>query len=174
MAIGLSKIAATLASAALSVTSVNAACWAPASVSAAKMRDFEAMMFSASTRCHKETPDVKTVYANFVKLSRATFADANKILRAHFAADNGLVGSFSAYNTFLASINSSYGPGAAGLACKDFINFVVTANDNAASFRIITELADRAGASPTLVGQRCSNRIAAPRVDALQQVAVNK
>jgi hypothetical protein len=168
------KIMATAALAALTVTSANAACWSPASVSAAKVRDFEAMLRSASLRCAKEVPEVKGAYASFVALSRPAFAEANKVVRAHFAADNGLVGSFSAYNTFLASINNSYGPGAVGLACADFADFVNTANAEGASSAVITRLAEEAGASPTLVGQRCSNRIAAPRAAAIQQVAVNK
>lgn len=168
------KMVATAALAALTVTSANAACWTPASVSAAKVRDFEAMLRSASVRCGKEMPEIKTAYASFVALSRPAFADANKAVRAHFAADNGLVGSFSAYNTFLASISNSYGPAASGLACADFAGFVNTANAEGASSAVIARLADEAGSSPTLVGQRCSNRIAAPRAVAMQQVAVNK
>jgi hypothetical protein len=168
------KMVAVAALASVSVTSANAACWNPASVTAAKVRDFEAMLSSASVRCGKESPSVKAAYASFVTLSRPAFAGANKEVRAHFAADNGLVGSFSAYNTFLASISSSYGPGAAGLACNDFAEFVNTANAEGASPAAIAKLADEAGASPTLVGQRCSNRVAAPRVVAMQQVAVNK
>jgi hypothetical protein len=174
MAINWSKSAAILALLATSVTSANAACWTPASVSAAKVRDFEAMLSSASVRCSKDSSHAKAVYASFVALSRSTFADANKAVRAHFAADNGLVGSFSAYNTFIASINSSYGPGASGLACDDFISFVDAANVEGASPAVIARLADQAGASPTLVGQRCSNRVAAQRAVSAQQVAVNK
>jgi hypothetical protein len=169
------KIMAATALAALSVTSASAACWSPASVSAAKVRDFEAMLRSASLRCAKEMPEIKAAYTSFVTLSRPAFAEANKAVRAHFAADNGLVGSFSAYNTFLASINNSYGPGAVGLACSDFAGFVNAANAEGASSAVIARLAEEAGASPTLVGQRCSNRVAAPRAaPAMQQVAVNK
>jgi hypothetical protein len=174
MAVGWNKTVAIVIGAALSVSSANAACWSPASVSAAKVRDFEAMLSSASVRCGKELPAVKTAYVSFVTLSRATFANANKAVRAHFAADNGLVGSFSAYNTFLASINNSYGPDVAGLSCDDFADFVNAANAQGASSAAIARLADEAGASPTLVGQRCSNRVAAPRAVAMQQVAVNK
>lgn len=168
------KLIATAALAALTVTSANAACWSPASVSAAKVRDFEAMLRSAALRCNKETPEIKAAYTSFVTLSRPAFAEANKVVRAHFAADNGLVGSFSAYNTFLASITTSYGPGVSGLGCNDFAAFVNAANAEGGSFAVMARLADEAGASPTLVGQRCSNRIAAPRAVAMQQVAVNK
>jgi hypothetical protein len=168
------KLVATAALAALTITSAHAACWSPTSVSAAKVRDFEAMLRSASARCVKEMSEVKASYTNFVALSRPAFAEANKMVRAHFAADNGLVGSFSAYNTFLASINTSYGPGVAGLGCNDFADFVNKANAEGASLTAIARLADEAGASPTLVGQRCSNRIAVPRAVAMQQVAVNK
>ncbi len=174
MAVGWNKVVAIVVGAALSVSSASAACWSPISVSAAKVRDFEAMLSSASVRCGKELPAAKTAYASFVTLSRAAFADANKTVRAHFAADNGLVGSFSSYNTFLASIDRSYGPSVAGLACNDFADFVNAANAQGASPAAIARLADEAGASPTLVGQRCSNRIAAPRTVAMQQVAVNK
>jgi hypothetical protein len=170
----IAKMIAGAALAALSVTSAHAACWSPASVTAAKVRDFEAMLSSASVRCGKESPEVKAAYSSFVVSSRPAFADANKAVRAHFAADNGLVGSFSAYNSFLASIKTSYGPGATGLACADFADFVNAANAEGASHAAIARLADEAGASPTLVGQRCSNRVAAPRVPAIQQVAVNK
>ncbi len=168
------KLVTTAALAALTITSANAACWSPTSVSAAKVRDFEAMLRSASLRCGKEMPETKAVYTNFVTLSRPAFAEANKVVRAHFADDNGLVGSFSAYNTFLASISSSYGPDVPGLGCNDFADFVNKANAEGASLAVITRLADEAGAAPTLVGQRCSNRIAAPRAAAMQQVAVNK
>jgi hypothetical protein len=168
------KMVAVAALASLSVTSAHAACWSPASVTAAKVRDFEAMLSSASLRCSKESPEIKAAYSSFVVSSRPAFADANKAVRAHFAADNGLVGSFSAYNSFLASIKTSYGPSATGLACADFADFVNAANAEGASPAAIARLADEAGASPTLVGQRCSNRIAAPRPVAMQQVAVNK
>lgn len=170
----IAKLVATAALAALSVTSASAACWSPASVSAAKTRDFEAMLRTASARCGKEMPEVKAAYTSFVALSRPAFAEANKTVRAHFAADNGLVGSFSAYNAFLASIEKGYGPGATGLACADFAAFVATANAEGATPDVIARLADEAGSSPTLVGQRCSNRVAAPRLTGLQQVAVNK
>jgi hypothetical protein len=168
------KIITSAALVAVSVTSANAACWSPVSVSAAKVRDFEAMLRSASVRCGKESPEMKAAYTGFVTLSRPAFAEANKVVRAHFAADNGLVGSFSAYNTFLASITTSYGPGVSGLGCADFAGFVNAANAEGATLPVIARLADEAGASPTLVGQRCSNRIAAPRAVAMQQVAVNK
>jgi hypothetical protein len=168
------KLITTAALTALSVTSANAACWSPVSVSAAKVRDFEAMLRSAALRCNKEMPEIKAAYTSFVTLSRPAFAEANKVVRAHFAADNGLVGSFSAYNTFLASITTSYGPGVSGLGCTDFAAFVNAANAEGGSFAVMVRLADEAGASPTLVGQRCSNRIAAPRAVAMQQVAVNK
>ena len=168
------KLITTAALVALSVTSANAACWSPASLTAAKVRDFEAMLRSAALRCNKETPEIKAAYTSFVTLTRPAFAEANKVVRAHFAADNGLVGSFSAYNTFLASITASYGPGVPGLGCTDFAAFVNAANVEGGSFAVIARLADEAGASPTLVGQRCSNRIAAPRAVAMQQVAVNK
>jgi hypothetical protein len=168
------KLITTAALVALTFTSANAACWSPTSVSAAKVRDFEAMLRSASLRCGKEMPETKAAYTSFVTLSRPAFAEANKVVRAHFAADNGLVGSFSAYNTFLTSINTSYGPGVAGLGCADFVGFVTAANAEGATLSVITRLADEAGASPTLVGQRCSNRVAAPRTVAMQQVAVNK
>ncbi|MEK6638081.1 MAG: hypothetical protein AABY88_08365 [Pseudomonadota bacterium] len=170
--IGKMVAAATLA--ALTVTSANAACWSPASVSAAKVRDFEAMLRSASVRCSKEVPVIKAAYSRFVTLSRPAFVEANNTVRAHFAADNGLVGSFSAYNTFLASITNSYGPGTTGIGCADFAAFIDAANAEGAAPAVIARLADEAGASPTLVGQRCSNRVAAPRVVAMQQVAVNK
>ncbi len=168
------KLIATAALAAFSVTSANAACWSPASVSAAKVRDFEAMLRSASVRCGKEAPEVKAAYTKFVTLSRPAFAEANKMVRAHFAADNGLVGSFSAYNTFLTSVTTSYDPGVSRLDCADFGAFVNAANVEGGAFAVIARLADEAGASPTLVGQRCSNRMAAPRTVAMQQVAVNK
>jgi hypothetical protein len=170
----IAKMAATAALAALTITSANAACWSPASVTAAKVRDFEVMLRSASVRCSKEMPELKQAYASFVTQSRPAFAEANKTVRAHFAADNGLIGSFSAYNNFLASINSSYGPGAPGLACADFAAFVNAANAEGASSDVIARLAEEAGSSPTLVGQRCSNRIAAPRASTMQKVAVNK
>ncbi len=174
MAKMIGKLIAAATLGALAVTSASAACWTPASVSAAKVRDFEAMLRSASVRCVKEMPAIKGAYASFVTLSRPAFAEANKAVRAHFAADNGLVGSFSAYNSFLAVIDSSYGPGASGLGCADFAGFVNAANAEGASLPVIARLAEEAGASPTLVGQRCSNRVAAPRAVTMQQVAVNK
>lgn len=174
MAKMIAKMVAAAALGAVGVTSASAACWTPASVSAAKVRDFEAMLRSASVRCIKEMPEIKDSYASFVTLSRPAFAEANKAVRAHFAADNGLVGSFSAYDGFLASINKSYGPGAPGLGCADFASFVNAANAEGASLTVIARLADEAGASPTLVGQRCSNRVASPRATGMQQVAVNK
>ena len=168
------KMIASAALAALSVTSANAACWSPTSVSAAKVRDFEAMLRGASLRCVKETPELKVAYSNFVTLSRPAFGEANKTIRAHFAEDNGLVGSFSAYNGFLASITNNYGPGAIGLSCTDFGDFVNAANAEGASLAVLTRLADEAGASPTLVGQRCSNRVTTARPVALRQIAANK
>jgi hypothetical protein len=168
------KIIVTAALAALSVTSASAACWSPISVSAAKVRDFEAMLRGASLRCTKDSPELKIAYSNFVTASRPAFAEANKVIRAHFAEDNGLVGSFSAYDGFLKTITNSYGPGTAGLSCSDFADFVNAANAEGASAEVVARLADMAGASPTLVGQRCSNRVTTAKPVGLQQVAVNK
>lgn len=170
----LGKIVAAAAMTAVAMSSANAACWTPDSVSAAKVRDFEAMLRTASARCGKEVPELKVAYGQFVTLSRPAFAAANKTVRAHFAADLGQVASFAAYNSFLATIEKSYGPGAPGLSCTDFGAFVTAANAEGATTQVIARLADEAGASPTLVGQRCSNRVATPRVTGLQQVAVNK
>ncbi len=168
------KMVVTAALAALTVTSASAACWNPVSVSAAKVRDFEAMLRGASLRCTKDVPELKIAYSNFVTASRPAFAEANKTIRAHFAEDSGLVGSFSAYNGFLTTITNSYGPGTSGLSCADFGDFVNAANAEGASPDVLTRLADMAGASPTLVGQRCSNRVTTAKPVGLQQVAVNK
>lgn len=168
------KFVAAVALSAVAVTSANAACWTPDAVSAAKVRDFEAMLRTASVRCGKELPELKVAYSQFVVASRPAFAAANKAVRAHFTADLGPVASFAAYNSFLATIEKSYGPGAPGLSCADFGAFVTAANAEGATPEVIARLADEAGASPTLVGQRCSNRVATPRLTGLQQVAVNK
>lgn len=168
------KVIAAAALAALTVTSAQAACWTPVSVTAAKVRDFEAMLRAASARCSAEMPAIKAGYDSFVTISRPAFAEANATIRAHFAADDGLVGSFSAYNGFLASITKSYAAGANGLACDDFAQLVDAANADGASAATLAQLANAVGASPTLVGQRCSNRVSLPRTNALQQIAINK
>ena len=167
------KLIAAAALIAITAGSAQAACWTPSALTAAKVRDFEAMLRTTATRCAKQVPTIKASYDQFVRLSRPAFMQANTQIREHFAQDNGLVGSFSAYNQFLAGITGNYGAGVEAMSCTDLEGAIATATANGASATVIARLADENGSSPVIVGQRCSNRVtAANRSAKIQQVAI--
>jgi hypothetical protein len=164
------RLAAASALIAISATSAQAACWTPAALTAAKVHDLEIMVKVAAKRCQAEVPRMNIDYQNFVLVTRPAFADVNKALRAHFVADLGLVGSFSAYNQYASLIEKTYGAGAEGLPCGDVVAIISSALADGGSAAGLARMADEVGASPILVGQRCSNRVTA-RPAAAQQIA---
>ncbi len=164
------RLAAASALIAISATSAQAACWTPAALTAAKVHDLEIMVKVAAQRCVTEVPTIKVDYQNFVQVTRPAFADVNKVLRAHFAADLGLVGSFSAYNQYASMIAETYGADAQGLPCADAVAIISSALADGGSAAGLARMADEVGASPILVGQRCSNRVTV-RPTATQQIA---
>jgi hypothetical protein len=164
------QLTAASALIALSATSAQAACWTPAALSAAKVHDLEIMVKVAAKRCRAELPTMDVDYQNFVQVTRPAFADVNKTLRAHFVADSGLVDSFSAYNQYASMIAANYGASAEGLPCADVAAIIASALADGGSPAGLAHLADDVGASPILVGQRCSNRVTV-RPAAVQQIA---
>lgn len=156
---------------AVATTPAQAACWSPAELTAAKVRDLDMMLKISAQRCHSVAPTLIADYAAFHKISTPVITEMNKALRAHFVADEGLVTSFKIYDQFIASLTRPYGANSESVNCSGIAALLATGNVQGGTAAGLAQLANIAGASPILVGQRCTVRVSRPVAG--QQIATN-
>lgn len=143
--IGLAALAACLAAPA------QAACWSPAAAEAASVRDFETMLMVSTLRCRLVDADFTQDYNRFIRDKRASLTGINDELRTQF-------GSLDGYDRYVTAIANSYGAGAEGLGCRDIGSLLAAANALPADRASLVRLANSAGASPPLPGNRCRSQ----------------
>lgn len=150
--------------AALTMTPARAACWSPAAVEAAQVRDFETMLMVSALRCRLVGTDFLPDYNRFIREKRAALVQINDELRGQFRTIAGAGGALNAYDRYVTSIANSYGAGAQGLACSDFQSLVAAANAQPATRAGLVAIAQRASADPRLPGSRCGMTVALKNV----------
>lgn len=151
--------AAMLAMAGTSSQAV-AACWQPAAVEAAQVRDFETMLMVATLRCQIRGVDLSNDYNRFVREKRAVLTGVNDELRARFSAQ-GLRGKamLDAYDRFVTALANGYG-GSQAVSCADSQAIMAEAVAAPAERRALLQLAVRAGSDPVREVDRCAPRYA--------------
>jgi len=141
-----------------------AACWSPAHVEAAQVRDFETMLMVATLRCQIKGVDLSGQYNQFIRDKRAVLTSINDELRGKFIAE-GLKGkaALDAYDRFVTSLANGYGSGIGALSCEEFGTLMGAANGTASSRPALLDLAIRAGSDPVQDSNRCVPRLALAR-----------
>ncbi|MBN8829049.1 MAG: hypothetical protein J0G94_00095 [Sphingomonadales bacterium] len=145
-------------------TQAVAACWSPAHVEAAQVRDFETMLMVATLRCQIKGVDLSGDYNRFIREKRAVLTGINDELRGKFTGE-GLRGkaALDAYDRFVTSLANGYGSGIGALSCEEFKALIGKANGASASRAALLDLAVRSGSDPVRDNKRCVPRLALAR-----------
>lgn len=137
-----------------------AGCWSDASYEAAQLRDFDTLLMVQTLRCRINEVDFSKDYNKFVAEKRPILTAANTQLRGQFAMSVGQARALGAYDDFMTKIANGYGAGTKGMTCKDYAELARAAASAPVSRAAILKLAERAGSSPRLPGQRCGTSVA--------------
>lgn len=148
-------MAAALGSVALSGTA-QAACWTPAEVDAAKVRDLQSRMMVAALRCTKSNHDLLPEYNRFVREKRSLLKLGNGVLRSHFAKGRNSKQALRAYDRYAVSLANRYGAGSGDLSeCKHMKVLVTAAVQSDSRLTSLVNIAQQHALSPELPGGRC-------------------
>lgn len=146
---------------ALASTPIQAACWTPGEVAAAKVRDLDTMLMVSGLRCRFQSAALLTTYNEMVVRHRAALTEANMQLRGHFTA---AIGGANALDRYITRVANRYGAGAEDLSCASLQSIAEAAMAEPSTLAALTALADRAAVRPELPEGAC----AAPKL----QIAV--
>ena len=136
--------------------SAQAACWSPAAVEAAQVRDLETMLMVSALRCRRSGDNFLPKYNAFVLESKSALTAANDAIRGHFAPLGGL----NAYDSYVTSVANRYGAGAEGLGCDDMASILGAARAEGGSYEGLKRLAKVADVQPRLPGLACKVSVA--------------
>lgn len=141
-------------------TPAQAACWSNAAYEAAQVRDFETMMMVSMLRCRISSTDFTASYNKFVVSKRPVLTAINNELRAQFAQTVGSARAAAAFDNYMTKVANSYGAGAPGLSCYEAAGLLNSAVAAAPTRDALVEIADRAGSTPLLPGNKCNVSVA--------------
>lgn len=138
---------------ALVATPVNAACWTPREVAAAKVRDFDTMLMVSGLRCRFQNAALLATYNAVVTRHRAALAEANQQISGHFTA---AIGGAKALDRYITRVANRYGAGAEDLSCESLELIAKAALNEPATLAALTSLAERAAVRPELPEGACA------------------
>lgn len=138
---------------ALASTPVQAACWTPSEVAAAKVRDLDTMLMVSGLRCRFQSGALLTTYNAMVVRHRAALTEANMQLKRHFTA---AVGGANALDRYITRVANRYGAGADDLSCASLQSIAEAAMAEPSTLAALTALAERAAVRPELPEGACT------------------
>lgn len=140
----------------------QAACWTPAAVDAAKVRDLQSRLMVAALRCAKSSHDLLPEYNDFVRNKKPLLKLGNGVLKSHFAKGKTRKQATRAYDRYAVSLANRYGAGSGDLSeCKHMKSVASEAATSEATLASLVEIAQIHSLSPSLPGGRCGIVIAA-------------
>ncbi|WP_108810103.1 hypothetical protein [Sphingorhabdus sp. Alg231-15] len=141
--------------------SAQAACWAPAAVDAAHVRDLQSRLMVAALRCAKSEHDVLPHYNRFVRDKKPLLKLGNGILRGHFAQGRNKRQAIKHYDRYAVSLANKYGAGSGDLSeCKAMKDLANSAADTDSNITSLVNISQFHGLTPNLPGGRCGIIIA--------------
>lgn len=149
------KIILGLLAAVVPATPVQAACWTPERVSAAKVRDLDTMLMVASLRCRHTNVALLESYNAYVVRHRKPLVQVNDTLRAHYGYAGDKKAAMNAYDNYVTKVANRYGAGVGGLGCDDMHSIVRALASEAPHVDALIAVAERAGVKPYIDGEQC-------------------
>lgn len=140
---------------ALAGVPVQASCWTPREVAAAKVRDLDTMLMVSALRCRFETAGLLDRYKAVVTRHRAALTQINLELRDHFVSELGQKEGLHQLDRYITRVANRYGAGADGLSCDMLTSIAAAAEGEESTPEALIALAERAGVVPELAGQAC-------------------
>jgi len=95
---------------AFSTPATAASCWSTTSVSAAQVRELQAMMMAMALRCAAHGVPIHDSYNGFVRANMDALNAASATLRVHFGEANNGSGQ-DAYDRYTTELSNRYGSG---------------------------------------------------------------
>ena len=138
---------------ALASTPVQAACWTPNEVAAAKVRDFDTMLMVSGLRCRFQSTALLDTYNKMVVRHRPALTEANMLLKGHFTK---AIGGANALDSYITKVANRYGAGADNLSCESLRSIAAAAMAEDSTLRALVALAERAEVSPVLPEGACA------------------
>lgn len=92
----------------------GSACWAPATMGAARISELNTLLMASSLRCRRVGVDFAPGYEKVLAAHGAAFRQAEQRIRAHFGVDRS--DSRDDYDSYVVSIANLYGAGRADRA----------------------------------------------------------
>lgn len=134
----------------------QAACWTPAAVDAAHVRDLQSRLMVAALRCAKSNHDVLPHYNRFVLDKKPLLKLGNGVLRGHFAKGRSKKQAMRQYDRYAVSLANKYGAGSGDLSgCHGMKKLANAAADSDGNLSSLVKISQFHGLSPTLPGGRC-------------------
>lgn len=153
-------LAGLIGSVALTGTA-QAACWTPAAVDAAHVRDLQSRLMVAALRCARSEHDVLPHYNRFVRDKKPLLKLGNGVLRGHFAKGRNKKQAMQQYDRYAVSLANKYGAGSGDLSeCKGMKELASSAADSDGNLSSLVSISQYHGLSPSLPGGRCGIVIA--------------
>jgi len=139
----------------------QAACWTPAAVDAAKVRDLQSRLMVAALRCQKSKYNLLSDYNHFVRSKKPLLVGGNRLLRSHFAKGKNKKQAMRAYDRYAVSLANQYGAGSGDLSeCKGMKKLAQSAANSDPQSSSLVKIATLNALSPALPGGRCGIAIA--------------
>jgi len=151
------KMVAAIALGSVAMTgSVQAACWTPAEVDAAAVRDLQSRLMVAALRCENSEHSLLADYNRFIRENRPLLRMGNQVLKSHFAKGNTRKQAIKKYDRYAVSLANSYGAGSGDLSeCKSMQILARTAANSNGQQNSLVKLARDYSLNPVLPNGRC-------------------
>lgn len=134
----------------------QAACWTPAEVDAAKIRDLQSRLMVSALRCEKSEHNLLPEYNRFVRNKKPMLQMGNDVLRAHFAKGKTKQQALEDYDRYAVSLANSYGAGSGGLSeCEGMKHLARSAADSENNLSSLINVTKLSILSPHLPDGRC-------------------
>lgn len=134
---------------ALAGVPVQAACWTPQQVAAAKVRDFDTMLMVSALRCRFESHALVNEYNAMVSRHRNGLSEMNRTLGARFRAIHGEREGLNQLDRYVTQVANHYGAGTSEqLSCASLSSIAQAAVAEPQTADALIALAERAGVVP--------------------------
>lgn len=167
------KVILAVLAAVIPATPVQAACWTPERVSAAKVRDLDTMLMVASLRCRHTNVALLQSYNAYVVRHRKPLVKVNDTLRAHYAHPDKKT-AMNNYDNYVTKVANRYGAGVKGLNCTDMQSIVGAMAAEEPHVDALIAVAERAGVTPYIDGEHCGQAFAGPQLTTATSVVGRK
>lgn len=137
----------------LASTPVQAACWTPNEVAAAKVRDLDTMLMVSGLRCRFQNTALLDTYNKMVVQHRAALTEANMLLKGHFTK---AIGGANALDSYITRVANRYGAGADNLSCESLQSIAAATMAEEPTLEALAAVAVRAEVDPILPEGACA------------------